>query len=128
MWLTSSEKKGLAWGEPAELNGLQNCIKNMKYKIIKLVNVIQVMLIRRILPCQRRVFNLWEFIPTEHQTLRKLYGMKHKDAWKALFKASEIPPPTSEDRRLHATRLLRPVSFLTITRCSFFSSILMGGS
>ena len=69
MWLTSWEKNGLAWGEPEELTGLQNCIKSMKDKKIKLVNVVQVTLVRRILPCQRRVFNLWEFVPAEHQTL-----------------------------------------------------------
>ena len=45
MRLTSWEKKGLAWGEPVELTGLQNCIKNMKDKKIKLVNVVQVMLV-----------------------------------------------------------------------------------
>ena len=66
MRLTSWEKKGLAWGETAELIGLQNCIKNMKDKNIKLVNVVQVMLVRRILPCQRRAFNLWEFVPAKH--------------------------------------------------------------
>ena len=58
MRLTSWEKKGLAWGEPAELTGLQNCIKNMMDKKIKLVNVVQVMLSHRIVPCQRRAFNL----------------------------------------------------------------------
>ena len=119
MRLTSWEKKGLAWGEPAKLTGLQNSIKNMKDKKIKLVNVVQVMLVCRILLCQRRAFNLWESVLAEHQTLRELYSMTHKDAWKALFKASEIPPPTSEDRGLHATRLPRTVSFLTITGCSF---------
>ena len=66
MRLTSWEKKGLAWGEPTELTGLQNYIKSMKDKNIKLVNVIQVMLVRRILPCQRRGFNFWEFVPAEH--------------------------------------------------------------
>ena len=126
MRLTSWEKKALAWGEPVELTGLQNCIKNMMDKKIKLVNMVQVMLVRRILSCQRRAFNLWEFVPAEHQMLQKLYGMTHKGAWKALFKGSEIPPPTSEDRGLHATRLPRPVSFLTITRCSFPSTF-MGG-
>ena len=55
----------------------------MKDKNNKLVNMIQVMLIRLILPCQRRAFNLWEFVPAEHQTLQRLYGMKHKKAWKA---------------------------------------------
>ena len=66
MRLTSWEKMGLAWGEPTKLTGLQNCLKSMKDKKIKLVNVVQVMLVRRILPCQRRVFNLWEFVLTEH--------------------------------------------------------------
>ena len=48
-------------------------------KKIKLVNVVQVMLIRRILPCQRRAFNLWEFDQTEHQTLRELFDTTHED-------------------------------------------------
>ena len=104
MRLTSWEKKGLAWGEPAELTGLQNCIKNMKDKNIKLVNMIQVMFVRRILPCQRRAFNLWEFVPAEHRTLQRFYDMKHKNAWKALFKATEVPPLMTEDRGLHAAR------------------------
>ena len=115
MRLTSWERKGLSWGDSTELTGLQTCIKSMKDKNIKLVNVIQVMLVRRILPCQRRAFNLWEFVPAEHQTLQRLYGMKHKNAWKALFKASEVPPPTSEDHGLHAARPPCPVSFLTTT-------------
>ena len=37
MWLTSWEKKGLAWGEPTELTGLETCIKSMRDKKIKLV-------------------------------------------------------------------------------------------
>ena len=80
MGLTSWKEKGLAWGSVVELTGLQTCVQNMIGKEIKLVNVVQVMLVRRILPCQRRVFNLWEFVPAKHQTLRKLYGMTHKDA------------------------------------------------
>ena len=79
MRLTSWEKKGLAWGEPIELTGFQNCIKSMKDKNIKLVNMIQVMLVRRILPCQRRAFNLWEFVPAEHQMLRELFDTTHED-------------------------------------------------
>ena len=93
----------------------------MKDKNIKLVNVIQVMLVRRILPCQRWAINLWEYVPAEHQTLRKLYDMTHKDAWKALFKASEVPPPTSEDHGLHAAWHPNPVSFGTTIGFSFFS-------
>ena len=46
---------------------------------IKLVNVVQVMLFHRILPCQQWVFNLWEFDPAQHQTLRELFDTTHKD-------------------------------------------------
>ena len=84
------------------------------------------MLLRRILPYQRRALNLWEFVPAEHQTLRKLYDMTHKGAWKVLFKASEVPPPTSEDHGLHAARLPSPVSFLTTTGFSS-SQYIRGG-
>ena len=93
MWLTSWEKKGLAWGEPVELTGLETCIKSMRDKDIKLVNMVQVMLVHRILPCQRRAFNMWEFDPAEHQMLHELFDMTHKDVWKVLLKTSEVPPP-----------------------------------
>ena len=102
--LTSWKRKGLAWGASVELTGLQNCVKNMISKNIKLVNVVQVMLFRRILSCQRRSFNLWEFDTAQHQTLQELFDTMHKVAWKVLFKASEVPPPTSKDRGLSAKR------------------------
>ena len=51
--LTSWKEKGLAWGSSVEMNRLQTCVKNMICKKIKLVNMVQVMLFRRILPCQR---------------------------------------------------------------------------
>ena len=88
-------------------------------KKIKLVNVVQVMLFRRILPCQRWAFNMWEFDPAEHQTLRELFDTTHKDVWKVLFKAAEVPPPTTEDRGLSAKRPANPVSSLYFTRCAF---------
>ena len=93
MWLTSWKEKGLAWGSAKELTGLQTCVKNMISKKIKPVNMVQVMLFRRILPCQRRAFNMWESDPDEHQTLRELFDTMHKDVWKVLFKGAEVPPP-----------------------------------
>ena len=119
VWLTSWKKKGLDWGASAELTGLQNCVKNMITKNIKLVNVVQVMLFRRILPCQRRAFNLWEFDAAQHQTLQELFDTTHKDVWKVLFKAAEVPPPTTEDRGLSAKRHANSVSTLYFTRCAF---------
>ena len=70
----------------------------MMRKKIKLVNVIQVMLVCRILPCQQRAFNLWEFDLAQHQTLNRLFDTTYEDAWKVLFKSSEVPPPVTEDR------------------------------
>ena len=57
--LTSWKEKGLSWGASAELDGLHKCIRNMASKKLKLVNIVQVMLFRWILPCQQRDFNLW---------------------------------------------------------------------
>ena len=62
-----------------ELDGLKMCSRNMIGKKLKLVNIVQVMLFRRILPCQRRAFNMWEFDSAKHQTLRELFDMMHKD-------------------------------------------------
>ena len=36
--------------------------------------------------------------------------MKHKNAWKALFKANEVPPLITEDRGLHTARQPTQVS------------------
>ena len=88
-------------------------------KKIKLVNVVQVFLFRRILSCQRWAFKLWEFDPAEHQTLRELFDTTHKDVWKVLFKGAEVPPPLTEDRGLNAKRPANPVSLLYLIRCSF---------
>ena len=60
-------------------------------KKIKLDNVVQVMLARRILPCQRWAFTLWEFVPAQHRTLQELYGTTHKDSWKVLFTPRGFP-------------------------------------
>ena len=93
-----------------ELDGLQKCIRSMASKKLKLVNIVQVMLIRRILPCQQRDFTLWEFDPAQHQTLSELFDTTHKDVWKVLFKGAEVPPSLAEDRGLSAKRLARSVS------------------
>ena len=82
----------------------------MASKKLKLVNIVQVMLFRRILPCQQRDFNLWEFDPAQHQTLSRLFNTKHEDAWKVLFKSSGVPPPVTEDRGFCAKRQASVVS------------------
>ena len=69
------------------------------------------MLFRRILPCQRRAFDLWEFDSAKHQTLRELYDTTHEDVWRVLFKSVEIPPSLTEDRGLSAKRRAHSVGF-----------------
>ena len=66
MRLTSWLEKGLDWSSSDGLTALQARIRSMVDKNIKLVNVIQVMLVRRILPCQSRTFHLWEYDPAKH--------------------------------------------------------------
>ena len=72
-------------------------------KNIKLVNVIQVMLFRRILPCQSQMCHLWEFDPAKHQTLKQFFGATHEGIWKVLFKANLSWPKTTEDRGYYLT-------------------------
>ena len=119
MRLTSWKEKGLSWDSSVELAGLQKCIRNMISKKLKLVNVVQVMLFRRILPCQRRAFNMWEFDSAKHQMPRELFDTTHQDIRRVLFKSTEVPPPLTEDRGLSAKRPANPVSLLYLIRCSF---------
>ena len=81
-------------------------------KPIKLVNVVQVLLVRRILPCQQRDFNLWEFDPMQHQTLTRLFDTTYEDAWKVLFKGVEAPASASADRTYSSQRHASEVSYL----------------
>ena len=86
----------MSWKEK-EVTGLQTCIRSLVNKPIRLVNIIQVMLVRRILPCQHRDFNLWKFDSAQHQTLSRLFDTTYEDAWKILFKGAEAPASASED-------------------------------
>ena len=67
-------------------------------KSIMLVNVVQVMLVRQILPCQHRACHLWEYDPAKHRTLLQFFGTTHEVIWKVLFKSNETWPDTTEDR------------------------------
>ena len=77
----------------------------------KLVNIVQVMLIRRILPCQRRGFNMWEFDSAHHQTLNRLFDTTYEDVWKVLYKGAEAPASATEDRGFSAQRHALVVSY-----------------
>ena len=85
MRLTSWLEKGLDWSSSDEMIALQTRIRSMVDKNVKLVNVIQVMLARRILPCRSRTCHLWEFDPAKHRTLQQFFGTMHEDIWKVLW-------------------------------------------
>ena len=104
-WLTSWKESGRIWGDSEELTGLQAYVQKLVDKKLKLVNVVPVMLIRQILPCQRRGFNMWEFDPAQHQTLSGLFDTTYEDVWKVLFKGAEAPASATED---HGFRSQRP--------------------
>jgi len=108
----SCKETGLSSGDEKEVTGLQTCIQSLVNKPVRLVNIIQVMLVRRILPCQQRDFNLWEFDPAQHQTLRRLFDTTYEDAWKVLFKGAEAPASASEDRGYSSQRHASEVSYL----------------
>src|SRR4051812_48742552 len=110
--LTSWKEMGLSWGNEEEVTGLQTCIQSLVNKQLKLVNVVQVMLVRRILPCQQRAFNLWEFDPTQHPTLSRLFDTMYEDAWKVLFKGAEAPASASKDHGFSTQRQASVVSYL----------------
>ena len=125
--LTSWKESGLTWGDSEELTGLQAYIQKLVNKKLKLVNIVQVMLIRRILPCQRRGFNMWEFDLAQHQTLSGLFDTTYEDVWKVLFKGAEVPPPTTEDRGFCAKRQANAVSCFTFYRILVFHSLTLCG-
>ena len=83
-------------------------------KKLKLVNIVQVTLIRRILPCQRRGFNMWEFDPVQHQTLNGLFDTTYEEVWKVLFKGAEAPASATEDRGFSSQRPAGEVSHVIL--------------
>ena len=125
--LTSWKESGRTWGDSEELTGLQARTQKLVDKKLKLVNVVQVMLIRRILPCQRRAFNMWEFDPAKHQTLRELFDTMHRDIWKVLFKGAEAPASATEDRGFSSQRQAGEVSYFTLYRTLVFHSLTLCG-
>src|SRR4051812_25385533 len=110
--LMSWKETGMSWGNEEEVTGLQTCIQSLVNKPIQLANIVQVMLVRLILPCQERDFTLWEFDPAQHQNLSRLFDTTYEDVWKVLTKGAESPTSASEDRGYSSQRIAGEVSYL----------------
>ena len=85
------------------------------------------MLIRRILPCQRRGFNMWEFDPAQHQTLSGPFDTTYEDVWKVLFKGAEAPASATEDRGFSSQRPADEVSDFVLYGMLVFHSLTLCG-
>ena len=72
------------------------------------------MLVRQILPCQQRAFNLCEFDPAQHRTLSGLFDTTYKAAWRVLFKGGEAPASAPEDRGFSTKRPVGEVCFIIL--------------
>jgi len=112
--LKSWQETGLSWGNEDEVAGLQTCIQSLVNKPIRHVNIIQVMLIRLVLPCQQRDFTLWEYDPAQHRTLNRLFDTTYEDVWKVLTKSADCPTSASEDRGYSSQRDAKEVSYSSL--------------
>ena len=116
--LTSWVNKGRDWGPPKDVPLLQDRIRGLQEREINLVAVVQVMLIRRLLPCKRRPLRLWEFNPEGPRALQHFMGLTPMEMYKLFFGSQETHPELTEDAGLSCnrpdTQVSSPVSGHTI--------------
>ena len=91
---------------------LQGRIRSLTEKGIGLVNVVQVMLVRRTLSCQRWPLRMWEFNPEGPRTLQHFLGTTHEGMWKLFFGKRKQWPDTTEDIGLDSATPATLVSML----------------
>ena len=110
--------KGRDWGPPKDVPLLQDRIRGLQEREINLVAVVQVMLIRRLLPCKRRPLRLWEFNPEGPRALQHFMGLTPMEMYKLFFGSQEMRPDLTEDAGLSCnrpdTQVSSPVSGHTV--------------
>ena len=97
---------------------LQSRIRELLERDINLVSIMQVMLIRRMLPCQRRPLWMWEFNSEGPWTVKHFFGLKRKGMCKLFFGPKVECPDTTEDAGLSCNRLDTQVSSLDMDTLS----------
>ena len=108
--LASWINKGLDWGSTDEVRTLQSRIRSLIERDINVVNVVQVMLVCRTLPCQRRPLCMWEINPEGPRTLQHFFGITHEGMWKLFFGKRKQWPDITEDIDLDCNHPDTPVS------------------
>ena len=83
---------------------LQSRIRDLLKRDICLVKIMQVMLVRRVLPCQRRSLCMWEFNPEGPLTIQQFFGVTLKEMYGLFFGSRIKCPDTTEDAGLNCNR------------------------
>ena len=116
--LASWVNKGLNWGPSKDAPLLQGRIRDLLERDINLAVVMQVMLIRRILPCKRCPLRLWEFNPEGPRALQHFVGATPMEMYNLFFGSQAMCPDSSEDAGLSCnrpdTQLSSPIPGLAI--------------
>ena len=96
--------EGLIWGASKDVPLLQDRIWDLLERDINLTVVVQVMLIRRMLPCKRRPLRLWEFNPEGPRVLQHFIGTPPVEMYKIFFRSQAMCPDLTEDTGLSCNR------------------------
>ena len=110
--LASWTDVGRNWGPVGDVPVLQSRIRELLERDINLVSIMQVMLIRRMLPWKRRPLRMWEFNPEGPRTIKHFFGLKLEGMCKLFFGPQVKCPDTIEDAGQCCNRLDAQVSNL----------------
>ena len=108
--LASWVNKGLDWGLANDVPTLQSRIRDLLKRDVSLVKVMQVMLVRRVLPCQCRPLRMWEFNSEGPRTIQQFFGVTLEWMYVLFFGPRIKCPDTTEDAGLNCNRLDTQVS------------------
>ena len=98
--LASWTNAGWDWGSASDVPILQSRIRELLERDINLVSIIQLMLIRRMLPCKVRPLRMWEFNVEGPWTILHFFGLTLEGMCKLFFGPQVKCPDTTEDAGL----------------------------
>ena len=101
---------GTRLGPANDIPTLQGHIWELLERDINFAKIIQVMLVRRILPCKRQPLRMWEFNLEGPRTIQHFFGMTPEGMYKLFFGPRIKCLDTTEDVGLSYRRLDTQVS------------------
>ena len=97
-------QQGVGLGAVNDVPTLQSRIRDLFKGDVSLVKVMQAMLVRRVLPCQRRSLRMWEFNPEGPRTIQQFFGATLEEMYGLFFGSRIKCPHTTEDAGLNCNR------------------------